>query len=197
MADDLNMSERWRLWRQRVDIHEYNTRWDRLEEEGKNVHGEASFVCQVGGVRVLDGGCGSGRVAVELARQGKIVTGVDNDPDMLELANAKDADVSWVLGDMATIALGQHFDTVVLAGDVLHYVRPGFESMVVANLGRHLSPNGALVTGASLAEQDQLNHYDNWCRSAGLAFESRYASWTRAPYDRPGHYAVSVHRRPG
>ncbi|MCP3992036.1 MAG: class I SAM-dependent methyltransferase [Actinomycetia bacterium] len=197
MADDLNVSERWRLWRQRVDLQEYDTRWDRLQEEGMSVHGEASFVSQVGGLRVLDAGCGTGRVGVELARQGKLVTGVDNDPDMLELAKAKDADVTWVLADLATVALGQHFDVVVLAGDVLHYLKPGFESMAIANLSRHLRSNGVLVTGASVAEQDQLSHYDNWCRSAGLAFESRYASWSGAPYDRPGHYAVSVHRRPG
>jgi 2-polyprenyl-3-methyl-5-hydroxy-6-metoxy-1,4-benzoquinol methylase len=195
MADDLNVSESWRLWRQRVDLEEYDTRWDRLESEGMDVHGEASFVMQFGGARVLDAGCGTGRVAVELARRGRVVTGVDNDPDMLDRAKAKEGEITWVLDDLASVALGQHFDIVVMAGDVLHYVKPGFESMVIANLARHLHSGGFLITGASVAEQDQLVHYDNWCRSAGLDFELRNASWNGAPYDRPGHYAVSVHRR--
>ena len=195
MADDLNVSERWRHWRQRVDLVEYDTRWDRLEADGGSVHGEAAFVCRIGGTSILDAGCGTGRVAVELARQGKRVVGVDNDDEMLALAKAKDADVEWVLADLATVDLTPRFDVVVMAGDVLNYVTPGFESMVVANLSRLLGPRGVLISGASLAEQDQLVHYDNWCRSAGLTLDARYASWAGAPYDRPGHYAVSVHYR--
>lgn len=198
MAGDFNMSERWRLWRQRVDLAEYDSRWDRLEAEGVSVHDEAAFVCGLGGTSILDAGCGTGRVAVELARQGRRVVGVDNDADLLALAKAKEADVEWILDDLATVDLAQRFDVVVMAGDVLHYVTPGFESMVVANLSRLLGPTGVLVSGASVAEPDQLVHYDNWCRAAGLTLDVRCATWAGAPYDRPGHYAVSVHhRRPG
>ena len=86
---------------------------------------------------------------------------------------------------------------MVMAGDVLNYVAPGSESLVVSNLARHLDAGGALVSGASLAEPAQLTHYDNWCRAAGLLLDERYASWDGAPYDRPGHYAISIHRIPG
>jgi SAM-dependent methyltransferase len=196
MADELNVSDRWRLWRQRVDLEEYDGRWDRLEAEGAEVHDEAELVCWLGGNRIVDAGCGTGRVALELARRGKKVIGVDNDVEMLALAKAKSGEVTWVLADLATVSLFATFDVVVMAGDVLNYVRRGDETMVVANLGRHLMPGGRLVSGGSLAEPDQLTHYDNWCRSAGLNLEHRFAAWTGAAYDRPGHYAVSVHRRP-
>jgi SAM-dependent methyltransferase len=196
MAGDLNVSERWRLWRQRVDLDEYDTRWDRMAADGLSVHDEAELVSQLGGQRILDAGCGTGRVAVELARRGCQVVGVDNDADMLARARSRSEAVSWVLADLATVDLPATFEVVVLAGDVLHYVRPGDESRVVSNLSRHLKPGGYLVSGASLAEPVQLTHYDNWCRAAGLEPEERYASWTRVPYDRPGHYAVSIHRRP-
>lgn len=196
MADELNISERWRMWRHRVDLHEYDTRWDQLEAQGHRVHDEADFVAALGGATYLDAGCGTGRVAARLARLGMTVTGVDNDPEMINLAKAKDVDVAWVLADLATVRLDVRFDVVVMAGDVLHYVTPGYESMVVANLARQLQAGGYLVTGSTVAEQDQLNHYDNWCRSAGLGFVDRYATWSGAPYDRPGHYAVTVHRRP-
>lgn len=196
MPDELNMSERWRLWRRRVDLEEYNTRWDRLEADGARVHDEADLVCSYSGDRVLDAGCGTGRVAVEIDRRGRQVTGIDNDADMLELAKAKNSNVTWILADLATVELTDHFDVVVMAGDVLNYVTPGWESVVVSNLARYLAPGGRLISGSSLAEADQVTHHDNWCRSAGLELEARYASWSKAPYDRPGHYAVSVHVRP-
>lgn len=196
MAGDLNVSDRWRRWRQQVDLEEYDTRWDRMAAGGASVHDEAELVCLLGGHRILDAGCGTGRVAVELARRGCSVVGVDNDADMLARARARSEDVSWVLADVATMDLPAAFDLIVMAGDVLHYVRPGYESMAVSNLVRHLKPGGQLVSGASLAEPVQLTHYDNWCRAAGLEPVERFASWNRAPYDRPGHYAVSIHRRP-
>ena len=197
MSNELNVSDRWRLWRQRVDLEEYNTRWDRLEAEGASVHDEAELVCALGGDRIIDAGCGTGRVASELARRGRTVIGVDNDSDMLALAKERNPEVSWVLSDLASVELYGTFDLVVMAGDVLNYVSPGYESLVVSNLSRHLVPGGLMVCGGSLAEPAQLTHYDNWCRAAGLELEDRYASWERAPYDRPGHYAVSVHRKGG
>ncbi len=198
MGPDLNVSERWRLWRQRVDLDEYDGRWDTLAAQGQSVHGEADLVCALSdeGSLVLDAGCGTGRVAVELARRGRRVTGVDNDIDMLTRAQGRSGAVTWVLADLASVRLDQAYDLVVMAGDVLNYVRPGDESLVVANLARHLAPGGRLVSGSSLAEPTQLVHYDNWCRAAGLEAEYRWASWGGVPYDRPGHYAVSVHRRP-
>ena len=196
MTSELNVSHRWRLWRQRVDLEEYDSRWDRLEADGVSVHDEAELVCRIGGERIVDAGCGTGRVAVELARRGKTVIGIDNDPDMLELARGKTDDVTWILSDLASVDLYGRFDVVVMAGDVLNYVNPGSESQIISNLARHLDPGGVLICGASLAEPAQLTHFDNWCRAAGLLFDERYASWGGAPYDRPGHYAVSVHRVP-
>ncbi|MEM8923805.1 MAG: class I SAM-dependent methyltransferase [Actinomycetota bacterium] len=196
MGDGLNVSHRWRLWRDRVDLDEYAGRWDRLAAEGADVHGEADFVDRLGARRVLDAGCGTGRVALELARRGRHVVGVDNDAEMLAYAREASGAIEWVLADLAAVRLDERFDAVVMAGDVLHYVAPGDASTVVANLTRHLDPTGRLVNGGSVAEPDQIHHYDNWCRSAGLTLEVRYASWDRIPFDRPGHYAVSVHRLP-
>ena len=195
MSDELNVSDSWRLWRQRVDLDEYHTRWDRLAAEGASVHDEADLVCVLEVDRIVDAGCGTGRVAAELARRGKTVVGVDNDVDMLDLAIASSEDVRWILADLATVDLEERFDLVLIAGDVLNYVAPGYESMVVSNMARHLESGGLLVCGGSLAEPDQLTHYDNWCRAAGLELQERYASWNGVPYDRPGHYAVSIHRR--
>jgi SAM-dependent methyltransferase len=60
---------------------------------------------------VLDLGCGSGRVALDLARRGHAVTGIDNDPELLDALRdrARDLPVTAVLADARDFALGRTF----------------------------------------------------------------------------------------
>lgn len=175
----------------------YDQRWSRMAAEGRNVHGEADLVEFLGPRSVLDAGCGTGRVAVELARRGVEVVGVDLDPAMLAGARDKRPDLTWVEGDLATVDLGRRFDVVVLAGNVMIFLTPGTEGAVVANLARHVDGGGALVSGFQLQPgRLDLASYDEHCRAAGLRFDQRFATWDRQPY-AGGDYAVSVHRHPG
>jgi 2-polyprenyl-3-methyl-5-hydroxy-6-metoxy-1,4-benzoquinol methylase len=59
----------------------YDEAFRELAASGVDVHGEAAFVADLvpPGARVLDAGCGTGRVAVELARRGYAAAGADND----------------------------------------------------------------------------------------------------------------------
>src|SRR3954467_6255873 len=116
----------------------YQERFDALAATGQDVHGEAGFVSRLSPASVLDAGCGTGRVAIELARRGLDVVGVDLDPSMLEVARAKAPDLTWVQGDLAEVDLGRTFDVVVLAGNVMILLASGTEGAVVANLARHL-----------------------------------------------------------
>jgi SAM-dependent methyltransferase len=166
-----------------------------MAAEGRNVHGEADFVEGLAPASVLDAGCGTGRVAVELARRGYDVVGVDLDPTMLAGARDKRSDLTWVEGDLATVDVGRVFDVVVLAGNVMIFLAPGTEATVVANLARHIGPGGALVAGFQLQPgRLDLDAYDRHCRAAGLEPGARWATWDRQPFDG-GDYAVSVHRR--
>jgi len=174
----------------------YDQRWAEIAAEGKDVHGEADFVQRLAPRSVLDAGCGTGRVAIELARRGADVVGVDIDASMLEVARAKQPDLAWVQADLADVALGRTFEVVVLAGNVMIFLTPGTEGPVVANLARHLGPGGALVAGFSLdAGRLDLVAYDGHADAAGLLLAERWATWERRPFDG-GNYAVSVHRRP-
>src|ERR1700732_4830520 len=58
---------------------DYQRRFDELASSGVDVHGEATFVVRRAPASVLDAGCGTGRVAIELARRGITVVGVDVD----------------------------------------------------------------------------------------------------------------------
>ena len=188
----------------------YDERWQRLAAEGRNVHGEADFVEGLGPGSVLDAGCGTGRVAIELARRGIDVVGVDLDPSMLAVARGKAPHLAWVAGDLAVVDLGRSFDVVAMAGNVMIFLTPGTEAAVVANMARHVRAGGALVAGFQIPPADSrssgsdlagsdpaaydLAAYDGHCRAVGLGLGERWATWQREPF-RAGDYAVSVHRK--
>jgi len=151
---------------------------------------------------VLDAGCGTGRVAIELARRGCDVVGVDIDPTMLDTARRKAPCLRWMAADLADATVldergePQRFDAAVLAGNVMIFVTPGTEGAVIANLARHLVPGGALVAGFQLIRgRLDLATYDALAAAAGLRLADRWSTWERAPWRGGGDYAVSVHRR--
>lgn len=176
---------------------DYDRRFADLDAGGVDVHGEAAFVQRLGARSILDAGCGTGRVAIELARRGHDVVGVDLDPTMLAAAAKKAPDLVWCQADLAEVDLGRTFDAVVMAGNVMIFLTPGDEAAVVANLVRHLRPGGLLVAGFSLRRGGLgLDAYDEMAATAGLRPVQRYATWDEDPFTG-GDYAVSVHRRPG
>jgi SAM-dependent methyltransferase len=176
----------------------YQARFDELAASGADVHGEATFVRGYEPSSVLDAGCGSGRVAIELARHGVEVVGVDVNVSMLAAARATAPALTWVEADLASLELGRTFDLVVMAGNVLLFTERGTEPEVVAACARH--SERLVVAGFQLDGRCVLGDYDAWCDAAGLTLVERFATWDRAPFD-DGDYAVSVHRqspgRPG
>jgi SAM-dependent methyltransferase len=176
----------------------YDRRFDQLASAGVDVHGEAALVDSYGPLSVLDAGCGTGRVAIELARRGRTVVGVDVDASMLEAARDKAPELSWVQGDVTDPQLdfGRTFDVVVMAGNVLIFVPSGTEEQVIANAARWLAPGGRLVAGYSHRRGglDPARH-DACAAAAGLELEDRWSTWDRAPFAPGDAYAVAVHRR--
>lgn len=186
---------RWDAERAASRGADYDERWRRMESAGESVHGEAEFVCRFRPAAVLDAGCGTGRVAIELARRGVDVVGVDLDATMLGQALAKAPELTWIDGSIEDVDLGREFDVVVAAGNVMIFVHPGTEAAVVANLATHLVVGGVLVAGFQLGGPYGLGRYDADCRAAGLELVERFATWDREPWVAGGDYAVSVHRR--
>ncbi len=176
------------------DGRSYQERFDKLEAAGTDVHGEAEFVMRWHPSSVLDAGCGTGRVARELARRGVRTVGVDLDPSMIETARSLAPDLDWVLGDLALIDLGRRFDVVVMAGNVPIFVPAGFRAAVVAGCARHLAPDGCLISGFQLDRGYSLDSYDEDCRQAGLEGDGRWTTWSGTPFTEGGGYAVSMHR---
>jgi SAM-dependent methyltransferase len=187
----------WSSWRAKFDIDTYDERWQRLAARGGNPHGEADLIAAYAPRTVLDAGCGTGRLAIELARRGVEVLGVDVDPDMIAAARAKAPELEWLAADLAELDRPQRFDVVALAGNVVPYVPADRRPAAVAACARHLVPGGRLVAGFGMQPGwPTVADYDAWCVAAGLQLEDRYATWERAPY-QGGDYVVSVHRVAG
>ncbi len=194
----------------KVEGTAYAARFEALAARGVDVHGEASLCAALvpAPARVLDAGCGTGRVAVRMGELGYECVGVDSDRSMLAVAEASRAPVRWVLADLAELELSapelvDGFDLVVCAGNVVPLLSAGTESRAVARLAAVLRPGALLVSGFGLDPAHlpldfapvDLPAYDGWCAAAGLVLRARYATWDREPYD-DGGYAVSVHARP-
>jgi 2-polyprenyl-3-methyl-5-hydroxy-6-metoxy-1,4-benzoquinol methylase len=179
------------------DGQSYQERFDRLEASGTDVHGEAELVMTSNPASVLDAGCGTGRVARELARRGVATVGVDLDDSMLETARQLAPDLLWLQGDLSTLELGRQFDVVLMAGNVLLFTPPGTEAGVVAGCARHVAPLGCLITGFQLDRDYSLATYDEHCRKAGLECIERWSTWSKDPFTADARYAVSVHHATG
>jgi SAM-dependent methyltransferase len=173
---------------------EYQRRFDELANRGVDVHGEATFVLRNSPASVLDAGCGTGRVAIELARHGIEVVGVDVDPSMLATARNNSPEIDWHEHDLTTLDLGRVFDVVLLAGNVPLFTPPGTHRALVAGCARHVAPRGVLIAGFQLGRGYEISAYDTDCEIAGLSPAERFSTWAGEPYRPGGDYAVSVHR---
>jgi SAM-dependent methyltransferase len=185
----------WISWRGRFDVDTYDERWRAMAAAGRDPHGEAGFVQALGPGSVLDAGCGTGRVGIELARRGIDVVGVDADPDMIAAARAKAPELPWTVADLAELDLSRRFAVVLLAGNVVPYVAAASRAAAIAGCARHLEPDGRLVAGFALRPGwPTLADYDGWCAAVGLVLADRFGTWDREALGGAPSYAVSVHR---
>jgi SAM-dependent methyltransferase len=95
------------------------------------------------GRTVLDVGCGTGRLALALARRhGAIVTGVDPSREMLAVAHDKDPSVEWVLGSAEALPFPDRTFERAVSSLVIHHLHrdEAFREML-----RVLEPRGRVV----------------------------------------------------
>ncbi len=206
------MGTRWEQIAGTGSGDEYAARFAALAAEGKDLHGEATFCASLvpPGSRVLDAGCGTGRVGIRLATQGFDVVGVDVDGSMLAVARRTAPHLTWLHGDLADLPPGlttlPHFDLVVLAGNVIPLLAEGTLESVVAGLAGVVAVDGLLVAGFGLdpahlprgCPVTALEEYDAACKAAGLVLRDRYPTWDGPESDlgdSVAGYAVSVHAR--
>jgi SAM-dependent methyltransferase len=115
---------------------------------------------------VLDLGCGTGRVALDLAARGCEVTGIDSDAELIdalrERARQRKLDVQAAVGDARSFDLGKTFALVISPMQVVQLLGgPDGRARMLAAVHGHLRPGGLFA--AALA-----NPFDDWSDTESL-----------------------------
>ena len=121
---------------------------------GEDLAGEARLINAMvaPASRILDAGCGPGRVGGALAEFGHSVVGVDVDPVLIDAAIEDHPGPQWIVSDLAELDLTEHgitdgFDIIVAAGNVMAFLAPSTRRTVLSNLGRPAPNRGAVGVG--------------------------------------------------
>ncbi|WP_422116025.1 class I SAM-dependent methyltransferase [Brachybacterium sp. UNK5269] len=178
----------------------YAQRWRRLEAAGQDIHGEARLIDAMAprGARILDAGCGSGRLGGYLARAGHEVVGVELDPHLIAVARADHPQVRWEVQNLAGLGLRDAdgtrllFDLQVSAGNVLTFLAGAERRPALSRLADHLAPAGRLVVGFGLGRGYAAADFEADAAAAGLRIQQRFGGWDLRPADEEFLLAVLV-----
>ena len=171
--------------------HVYAARFRANAEAGQEINGEALAAAALVAppARILDAGCGTG------------VMGVDIDEAMLAVAREDAPELDWRQGDLATLDLGEAFDLMLLAGNIIPLLEPGSLGAVAERLAVHTQ--GLLICGFGLDSAHlpsgcpvtPLADYDAAMSQAGFTIRDRWSTWDGQPFDEARGYVVTVHDR--
>jgi SAM-dependent methyltransferase len=140
-------------------------------------------LARASGDPVLDVGAGTGRVTLELARQGHAVTALDVDGVLLtQLAEVGGVNVSTVVADARDFALETTFALCIVPMQTIQLLGGAHgRQAFLACAGRHLRPGGMLA----IAIADELEPFDadadafvvaplpDVCERDGVVYSSR------------------------
>lgn len=182
----------------------YIERFRTMAAEGVDLAGEARLVDAMvpRHARILDAGCGPGRVGAELHARGHTVVGVDADPKLIAAAEEDHPGPLWLVADLAELDLAElgepePFDAAVLAGNVMVFVAPGTETEVLRRVGAHVKPAGFVIVGFHVHRELSLGRFDQCVDAAGLRIEHRFATWDLIAWHADADFAVTVLRHRG
>lgn len=181
----------------------YIERFRSMAAAGDDLAGEARLVDAMVSrkARILDAGCGPGRVGGELHARGHRVVGVDVDPKLIAAAELDHPGPRWLVGDLAELDLASQgeaepFDAAVLAGNVLLFVAPDTETAVLERVAAHVAREGFVIIGFHVNRALALSDFDHFVDAAGLTIEHRFATWDLRAWHDAADFAVTVLRHP-
>lgn len=124
------------------------------------------------GKKVLEIGCGTGRIAIPLAKAGFSVTGLEYEADMIRILEGKDyprENLTVAQGDARDFDLAQSFDGVIMGCNFINHFADSYDLLrVLRCCRRHLRPGGLLLIDCSLPDMGYMY------TSNGVAEELRF-----------------------
>ncbi|MFD4367272.1 class I SAM-dependent methyltransferase [Rhodococcus sp. NPDC058521] len=177
----------------------YVERFRTMSADGADIVGEARLVDAMlsRGSRVLDAGCGPGRVGGHLHDVGHTVVGVDVDPVLIEAAEADHPGPTWLVGDLAELDLASRevaaeFDAIVCAGNVVTFLAPSTRVQVLAGFARHLAASGRAVVGFGADRGYAFAEFLTDAEAAGLTADVLLSTWDLRPFTEGSDFLVAV-----
>lgn len=179
----------------------YVERFRSMAAAGRDLAGEARLIDAMveRGARILDAGCGPGRVGAELARLGHDVVGVDVDPVLIEAATEDHPGPRWIVEDLAELDLPdrgilERFDAVICAGNVMTFLAPSTRKEVLHRLRGHVRAAGRVVIGFGAGRGYEFSAFLNDARQAGLEPDLLLSTWDVRPWRDDSDFLVAVLR---
>jgi 2-polyprenyl-3-methyl-5-hydroxy-6-metoxy-1,4-benzoquinol methylase len=163
----------------------YAERWRSFADAGRDIYGEARLIDAMAErhSRILDAGCGTGRIGGWLAARGHEVVGVDLDEYLISVARTDYPQARWEVGNLATFAVDdefgdlQEFDLIVSAGNVMTFLSEAERKPALERLRGHLAPNGRLVVGFGAGRGYDFVDFTADAFESGLVLEQHYSTW--------------------
>ncbi len=177
----------------------YVERFRAMAKAGNDLAGEARMIDAMvpRGARVLDAGCGPGRVGSILRGLGHEVVGVDVDPVLIAAAEEDHPGPTWLVGDLAELDLPargitEGFDAIVCAGNVMPFLAPSTRPEVLLRLKAHLREGGRIVVGFGAGRDYSFEEFFDHSGRAGLAPELLLSTWDLRPFTEDSDFLVAV-----
>ena len=176
--------------------HRYVERFRGLAAEGVDLDGEARLVDAMlpRGSRVLDAGCGPGRVGGALHRAGHVVVGVDGDPALVAAAEVDHPGPRWLVDDLTTFDLGETVDAIVCAGNVITFVEPDLRRAALTRLLAHLEPGGRMAIGFGDHRGYGFAEFRADAAATGWAEDVLLSTWDLRPFTPTSDFLVALLR---
>jgi SAM-dependent methyltransferase len=194
------------IWMQKVAADPGHSQWyierfRAMVRAGDDLAGEARFVDAMAprGARILDAGCGPGRLGGFLAAAGHQVVGVDVDPALIEAAEQDHPGPLWLVGDLAELDLpargiAEPFDVIVSAGNVMTFVAPSTRAQVLSRLRAHVAADGRAAIGFGAGRDYDFDVFLGDAVDAGFAIDVLLSTWDVRPFTDDSDFLVAVLR---
>ncbi len=194
------------IWMQKVAADPGHSQWyierfRSMARAGDDLAGEARFVDAMAprGARILDAGCGPGRLGGYLASVGHDVVGVDVDPALIEAAEQDYPGPRWLVGDLAELDLpargiAEPFDVIVSAGNVMAFLAPSTRVQVLSRLRAHVAADGRAAIGFGAYREYEFVDFLNDAADAGFAPDLLLSTWDMRPFTDDSEFLVALLR---